>query len=301
MFGFRQKLYDLRAAYRKDSRRLTNLDTSSLQVLGLQDSAAYETTGVSPGDTAFLHHYIKTRRPSRVIEFGTGKSTWVIARAMSKYSTPPLALVSMEEEPEWYEAQLAHMPKLGDFVEIRCSETESWSHGFITGRVYSDTPLEQYDFCFVDGPSQKGSCSLDFIRLLERTDEPTTALIDGRQTTQMACACLLGADKVQRFRNKLALIENVTRRNLKKIIAYNDIFRKRQNDCHCNIQQINKTRAVARNKRAAGLRCFISSARRGLASWITRLSGLPFMVRSRLPWVSSACYFRTQFAPRQIC
>ena len=192
----------------------------------------YTTTGISSGDTAFLHANIRDRVPRRVIEFGTGKSTWVIARAMEKYCWPryggDIALVSMEESEHWYEQQLKFLPRQAfehwdSFVRIVRSDPEIYRFRFLAGMAYADTPIEHFDFCFVDGPDPHGTCNMDFVKLVAASDRPMTALIDTRKSTQMAYAALFGKQRLTRYHSGLCLVEDVTRADLGPT-RYKDIF-----------------------------------------------------------------------------
>jgi hypothetical protein len=209
-------------------------DRRVLVELGLWNyfSDEYGTTGVSSGDIAFLHNYIKVHKPRRVIEFGTGKSTWVIAKCMERYCWDAyggdISLISMEELQFWYDQQLRFLPKkefshFDQFVRIVRSETELFHFGFVAGTSYKNTPIEHFDFCFVDGPNPKGTCNMDFIKLVAASELPMTALIDNRKSTQMAYAALIGKNKMTRYHSGLCLVENATRADLQST-RYKDIF-----------------------------------------------------------------------------
>lgn len=196
---------------------------------------AYATTGVSGGDIAFIHDYIRTNRPRRVIEFGTGKSTWVIAKCMERYCWDyhggDIALVSMEESEYWFNEQKRYFPKqeitnYDQFVQIILSEVENHTYRFIIGKSYTETPLEPFDLCFVDGPDAHGTCNMDFIKLLTQATDPMSAIIDSRKTTQMAYASLLGKEKLTRFHNGFCLVRDVTKDDL-VAVRYASIFPER--------------------------------------------------------------------------
>src|SRR3989338_6660087 len=106
----RQNLMKARTQYVKKNNQRE--DKKIISDLGLTSyfGNEYFTTGVSHGDISFLYHYIKNNRPQRVIEFGTGKSTWVIAKAMQDYCLDyhkgDITLISMESIDHWYQEQL---------------------------------------------------------------------------------------------------------------------------------------------------------------------------------------------------
>ncbi|MGD9867080.1 MAG: hypothetical protein AB7U38_03665 [Hyphomicrobiales bacterium] len=195
-------------------------------MLGLRSyfTDAYATTGVSGGDIAFLHNYIREHRPRRVIEFGTGKSTWVIARCMELYCWDrydgDIRLVSMEESDYWYDEQLKYFPKheiphFDDFVEVVLSGVEDYRYGHIVGKSYVNTPREHFDFGFVDGPDAHGTCNMDLIKLVEVADKPVSAVVDNRKSTQIAYAVLLGRENLVRYHTGLCHVRNVTKADLR--------------------------------------------------------------------------------------
>lgn len=209
-------------------------DRKVIDRLGLsrQFTDDYTAIGTSSGDIAFLHDYIKRHRPRRVIEFGSGKSTWIIAKCMERYCwseySGDIQFVSMEESQYWHDQHVKFLPKesfehFDEFVTMVCSKTENYQCKFISGLAYRDTPIEHFDFCFVDGPEVPEGCDMDFVKLVVSSDKPMTALIDKRKRTQIAYAALFGKTKMKRYQNGLCLIENITQRDLQGT-NYKDIF-----------------------------------------------------------------------------
>ena len=219
------------AAIERANREADRRILSNLELLDYF-SDDYGTTGVSSGDIAFLHNYIKMHKPRRVIEFGTGKSTWVIAKSMERYCWDEydgkISFVSMEESRFWYEQQLSFLPKqnfsyFDKFAKVICSETEIFRYRFAAGFSYKLTPIEHFDFCFVDGPDVNGSCNMDFVKIVANSDRPITALIDNRKSTQMVYAALFGKEKLTRYHSGLCLVRGVTKADLRPT-RYKDIF-----------------------------------------------------------------------------
>jgi hypothetical protein len=145
----------------------------------------------------------------------------------SQYSGD-IQFVSMEESQYWYDQLLKFLPKqnfehFDDFVKLICSETEIIRCKHVSGYAYRDTPVEHFDFCFVDGPDAFDSCDMDFVRLVTASERPMTALVDMRKATQIAYASLFGKSKMKRFQTGLCLIENVSRSDLERT-AYKAIF-----------------------------------------------------------------------------
>lgn len=216
------------------NNRNQNADRCIIRELGFAEyfTDDYGTTGVSGGDVAFLHNYIKAEKPRRVIEFGTGKSTWIIAKCMERYCWDKyggdIAFVSMEESQFWYEQQLKFIPRnafshFDQFVRIIRSEPEIYRFRFAAGQSYKDTPVEHFDFCFIDGPDPHGTCNMDFIKLVEKSERPMTALVDNRKTTQMVYAALFGKEKMTRYHSGLCLVKDVAKTDLEPT-RYKTIF-----------------------------------------------------------------------------
>lgn len=165
-----------------------------------------ESSGADLCDYAILHKTVRETKPRFVLECGTGRSTFILAKALleNEEEAPGQGgrLVSMEHNREWYERATACLPDPyrsvtdivhGPIVEVGCS--------FVRGTAYESVPDHPYDLVFVDGPWQglpEGDvmCNMDFIRLLRTASHPMRAFIDNRKHTVLAYAMLLGSEKV---------------------------------------------------------------------------------------------------------
>lgn len=143
------------------------------------------STGVGLTDYHLLHGYIISRRPSRVLEFGSGKSTLVMAQALYEAhcrvpGSSPGHLYSLEDIPRYHEDIKRLIPdRLKDYVTlIHSPKRESCWRNEVWGFNYAELPSGRFDFVFVDGPTEyqddqegkrgkKGAC-LDLLYLLER-------------------------------------------------------------------------------------------------------------------------------------
>lgn len=150
--------------------------------------AGGSATGAGWTDYHLLHRYILTRRPRRVLEFGSGKTTVVMAHALAvaHRAAPrnePGHLYSLEDIPRFHEEVKRRVPEeLMPYVTLLCREKrESHWRGEIWGFHYSELPPPPFDFVFVDGPTEyrdeqavqqgsKGVC-LDLLYLLERDSD----------------------------------------------------------------------------------------------------------------------------------
>jgi hypothetical protein len=221
--------------YDRIASRNRQNDEKIVEDAGLSEFFAkeYDTKTGGSGDHSYLFEYIKEHRPRRVIEFGSGKSTWIIAKAMEMYCWDKyegnIELVSMEHHEGWYNKHISNLPNMkidhfDEFVSMILSPIEEFRHRFIVGLVYSDMPMRQFDFCFVDGVPPEDLCGMDLIKLLTVSSEPISCLIDGRRTTQTAYAALLGTKKMTRYHTGLCLFDKVTADDLADA-GYKKIYR----------------------------------------------------------------------------
>jgi hypothetical protein len=158
--------------------------------------AGGSTTGAGWTDFHLLHRYVVARRPRLVLEFGSGKTTVVMAHALAEAhralpACEPGHLYSLEDIPRFHEEVKRRIPQeLMLYVTLLCAEKrESHWRGEIWGFHYAELPPGPFDFVFVDGPTEyrdeqavrqgnKGVC-LDLFYLLERaSDAPMDVVVD---------------------------------------------------------------------------------------------------------------------------
>lgn len=178
-----------------------------------------ESSGVYLWDYYVLHEAIRLRKPKFVLECGTGLSTWVIAKALQKYSKPvhgEAKVVSMENYERFHARAIEIFPdELREHADICLSDIESYNYAFINGTVYSDVPDHPYSFLFVDGPEQKGTSNMQFVKVVESATEPVSAIVDHRLQTIYAYACLFGRQKVHYNPvYELGVVSPVTKKDL---------------------------------------------------------------------------------------
>lgn len=141
------------------------------------------STGAELTDYHLLHRYVAVRRPRRMLEFGSGVTTVVMAHALAEaHRSTGIAghLYSLEAIPKFHENVKAILPDaLQRYVTLICSpRREAVWRGEIWGFGYSELPPGPFDLVFVDGPTEyrddearlrgvKGVC-LDLLDLLER-------------------------------------------------------------------------------------------------------------------------------------
>lgn len=213
------------AYYVRQARAYIGREKGLQETLRLVEESS-KSIGLSLLEYVTLHRTVRKMRPTWVLECGTGKSTWVIAQAMlenERESGPHEAkLISMEHDRDWHEHALSILPdRYKDVVEICYSPTDVHGYGFIRGTVYQEVPAHPYQLVFVDGPHQylpnqsPKMCNMDFVRLVEKSDKPITALVDGRARTLIAYALVFGPEKVIYYGDcKMGMVDSVTKNDM---------------------------------------------------------------------------------------
>ena len=129
-----------------------------------------------------------------------------------------MKLVSMEHNKKWADHAVSILPeRFKSFVEICHSPMDTYCYSFVRGTIYKEVPDHPYEFVFVDGPSQglEGTgtmCNMDFIRVVEKSQTPVSAIIDNRKHTVLAYSLIFGTDKVRLYSNwsGLGVVNKVT-------------------------------------------------------------------------------------------
>ena len=130
-------------------------------------------------DLLLLYSYIVAARPERVLEFGSGLSTVVMARALMQNGSG--SLVSLEPSEEWSSATSSAMPEhLRQYARVEQSgQVACEIHGRKSVR-FTDLPFKNPDMVYIDGAPAgayfSGAESLSPLEL-----RPGTAIfVDGR-------------------------------------------------------------------------------------------------------------------------
>ena len=143
------------ASARQEFRALHRLPRDLSRLLGPALEAS-SSTGCTVWELERLHRSFIVRRPERAIEFGSGISTMVIAHAVRELARAGhvTRFVSMEQDRYYQEDMLEWFPAdLREWADLRLSELVSAERSSgMTGYRYADTPDEQFDWVFVDGP-----------------------------------------------------------------------------------------------------------------------------------------------------
>lgn len=176
-----------------------------------------KSCGISLSDYVVLYEMIRRGRQRFVLECGTGKSTMIIAQAMldnrEKDGIDDIKLVSMDHNKEWQEHAVSIFPEtFKSFAQILYSPIQVYGYSFIRGTVYEEVPNYPYELVFVDGPSQEGMCNMQFVKVVEKSEIPVSAVTDNRRNTVLAYSLLFGPDKVRYYMPwGLGVVNKVTR------------------------------------------------------------------------------------------
>lgn len=185
------------------------------------------STGCSFSDYRQLYAYIRAHRPKEVLECGTGLSTVVIARALEENERDhgiAWRLVSMEENPSYYEAALKSMPthwKGHPRIEMVLSEAVEDTYEFFRGVRYKEVPKGEYDFVFVDGPDfminptrKPLTFDYDLVKLVAESERPIAAFVDTRMSTSFVYSMLFPGKFHYDYLRRTGIVSPVTRHDL---------------------------------------------------------------------------------------
>ena len=170
--------------------------------------------GLSDFEYIKLYQMVRLIKPEYALECGTGKSTFIIAHAMSQNGNAK-KLVTMEESKEWAEQQsqtLSHFlkhkkanewfpGKPEQLVELVNSETTIGTYRIWRGSYYKNIKNLPYTFIMVDGPRLTDECflNIDLINVLKISQNPISIWIDGRWAILTMCRALFGSKVVSKI------------------------------------------------------------------------------------------------------
>jgi hypothetical protein len=142
------------------------------------------SSGASLSDYYFLHKYVLAKKPRRVLEFGSGCTTLVLADALSQTGGH---LFSYEDVPEYHADIAALIPQdLKSYVTlIRADKLTVTFEPGVWGVRYAMEVSEVIEMIFVDGPfetvnGRTGAC-LDALFYLERHPDISVDIIVDRK------------------------------------------------------------------------------------------------------------------------
>lgn len=196
-------LYYLRK--RRDQQAFKEIQKEKQLFDHLQSTIQKSTsTGCSYSDYLSIYNFLERHQPRIILELGSGISSVVFAYyAFSEYiktgSKPKV--ISMEENIEYHNQIKQIFPiELMDYVDFRCSTRKEKEYLNILGSYYENTPKLEYDFIFIDGPTDrsvwnnhkfKKTFNADLINILQSTDAEIHAFLDQRIYTYFCLKKLL--------------------------------------------------------------------------------------------------------------
>lgn len=194
------------------------------------------STGCSYSDYSLLYRYVRNHKPKAVLECGTGFSTVVIAQGLKEnekeFGIRNWSLVSMEENPHYYEAALKSLPldlKSDSRLEIILSPAVEDTYELFRGVRYKEIPKRAYEFVFVDGPDlmlnpakKPLAFDYDLVKLVSESDRPISAFVDTRSSTCFAYSLLFPGKFKYDYLRRVGIVGPVTKNDLadtKRIVS----------------------------------------------------------------------------------
>ncbi len=133
-------------------------------------------------DLFYLYAYIRAERPRRVLEYGSGVSTLVMALALEQNGEG--RLVSLEASEEWAHSTHSALPeRLFERVQVVYSRPGSREVDGESSVCFADQPFADPDMIYIDGaPEGARYDGAENVVLLEENfgEEGVTIFIDGR-------------------------------------------------------------------------------------------------------------------------
>jgi hypothetical protein len=123
------------------------------------ETAPLEELGDKISDLARLHRLVLKKRARRVLEFGSGLSTVVMADAVAKVSKATGRegrIHAVEGSPEWAGMVRDAVPEnLKPYVEVTASPVETTLVNGELCHVFRELPDVNPDFLYLDGPARE--------------------------------------------------------------------------------------------------------------------------------------------------
>jgi len=153
----------------------------------LADLARRPATAKPPvwPELAVIHREIRRLRPQRVLEFGSGCSTLVIAQALAENAAEghPGFLESLDADPHWGQVTIDSLPpRLADYCRVAVVPAIPAEHAGIPAWRHREVPPPPFDFIYLDGPAltPEREAALDLLDLEAELAPGTVVLVDGR-------------------------------------------------------------------------------------------------------------------------
>lgn len=136
-------------------------------------------------ELAVIHGEIRRLRPRRVLEFGSGCSTVVIAQALAENAAEghPGFLESLDADPHWGQVTIDSLPpRLAEHCRVAIVPAIPAEHAGIPAWRHREVPPPPFDFIYLDGPAltPEREAALDLLDLEAELAPGTVVLVDGR-------------------------------------------------------------------------------------------------------------------------
>ena len=160
------------------------------------------STGGEWSDYLTLYEEIRSKKPSKILELGSGVSSLIVCFAIEENykDTGETADFFSVEENEYYHSQIVDIfpEKYRQKVNFILRERNQKRYQNILGGYYDDLPKEDFDFIFIDGPTVRTagtaekSFNADLVNLIEKNQlSRVNGLLDERIFTYWSLKRLL--------------------------------------------------------------------------------------------------------------
>ena len=160
-----------------------------MRELGLADLFAGRPRDAIPpvwADLWFLYSAVRAKHPTMVLEFGSGCSTLVMARALADNASDggaPGRIVSLESDARWADVAARDVPAaLRPYVSIVASAAIPVDYDGTRAWRYRDVPPVAPELVYLDGPefTPDRNVAVDVLDLESRLAPGTRVIVDGR-------------------------------------------------------------------------------------------------------------------------
>jgi hypothetical protein len=133
-------------------------------------------------DLWLLYRMVRERKPKTILEFGSGCSTAILAKALSDNGRGHLH--SIDADPYWVKSTADCIPEnLKSFCEVSYSPLQHIIYEGIPGFRHEKIPTVIPDFCYLNGPptTKERKVAVDLLDLEDKFPPNFFLVIDGRE------------------------------------------------------------------------------------------------------------------------
>lgn len=181
-FGMRSRLYTFLRG-RLEASGEKNLASRGL--LGFLAKRPDGAIGPEFSDLWFLYKETRRLQPSLILEFGSGCSTVVLARALMKNAQEGSTgrVISLDAEERWAKATTAMLPpQARKFAEVVHAPTVRTTEGDFVEVRHEGLPDASPGLVYLDGPHiAPGEVAVDLLVMEDRLAPSCVVVVDGRR------------------------------------------------------------------------------------------------------------------------